>query len=299
MAYFKYMPTTYYKGDYSGQFIRGTDITVRARILEFIENAAGSVVDYNIRDGERPEHLAHRVYGNPEYHWVNLLYNEIHDPYFEWPMSSKELETLVEKKYEGRTYFVDLKKAMAQYTDFYFEEGTATVKGVLTATITRWDSNMYKLVVNSDSPGTSSSIEGSQIVQTRADGKTVSATILRVVDDNRYAAHHFINQDTNEIVDHHLVNADPYVVQDLGYANIGTTVSSLSILERYTGYIDNSTNSYVSGVEVINLDEKTVSLVTNYDYEISINEAKRKIKVMRPEYVDFVVKDLQKVFIGG
>lgn len=288
MSYFRFMPATLYRGDYDGQYITATDITTRAKILEYIKDSAGTVVDYNIRDGERPEHLAHRVYGKPEYHWVNLLYNEIHDPFFEWPVSSQELEAMIEKTYAGKAYFIDLNEASSTYVNFYMEAGTATVNGE-TITVKSWDPNLYKLVVDENSPGSSSIPIGSQITQTRSDGRSVAATIRRVVDDNRYAVHHFVNQDTNEVVDHHLVNADPTVKTDLGPSAISDTLNIYSIIQRYVN----------GGAEKINLDNMIVSIKTNYDYEIERNESKRKIKVMRPEFVDMVVKDLQKVFFGG
>jgi len=286
MSYFKHMPATIYRGDYSGQIITALDITVRAKILEYIKDSGGTVVDYIIRDGERPEHLAHRVYGHPEYHWVNLLYNEIHDPFFEWPISNHDVENLVDSRYTGRAYFIDLNKATAEQADFYFEPGTATLKGGLTATITEWDPNLYKIVVDSDSPGEASVSLNSSITQTRSDGRTVSAVIKRVVSDNRYAVHHFVNQDTDEVVDHHIVKTDPTVRYDLGAQD---SVENSSIIQRY-----------VSGsAEIVALDDMTVTIKTNYQYEIEKNDSRRKIKVMRPEFVDVVVNDLKKAFAGA
>ena len=288
MSYFKYMPTIGYRGDTSGQFVTAVDLTVRARILEYIQDSATTVVDYNIRDGERPEHLAHRVYGRPEYHWINLLYNEIHNPFFEWPMSSSELEKMVDETYVGKSYFVDLNEASARHTNVYFEAGEATLSTGATATITAWDSNLYKIVVDSDSPGSASVDNGATITQTRSDGSTIVAIIKRVVDDNRYAVHDFVDEDTQDVVDHHLINADKTVEFDLGPAGVGETVTNLSILQRY-----------LEGSERIPLDDKTVVIRTNYEYEIDRNEKKRAIKVLRPEFVEIIVKDFQKVFFGG
>ena len=288
MSYFKYMPTIGYMGDTSGQFVTAVDLTVRARILEYIQDSATTVVDYNIRDGERPEHLAHRVYGRPEYHWINLLYNEIHNPFFEWPMSSSELEKMVDETYVGKSYFVDLNEASARHTNVYFEAGEATLSTGATATITAWDSNLYKIVVDSDSPGSASVDNGATITQTRSDGSTIVAIIKRVVDDNRYAVHDFVDEDTQDVVDHHLINADKTVEFDLGPAGVGETVTNLSILQRY-----------LEGSERIPLDDKTVVIRTNYEYEMDRNEKKRAIKVLRPEFVEIIVKDFQKVFFGG
>jgi hypothetical protein len=288
MSYFRFMPVTSYRGENSGQYMSSVDITVRARILEYIQNSASTVVDYDIQDGERPEHLSHRIYGNPEYHWINLLYNEIHDPFFEWPMSNSELDVMVEKNYQGKSYFIDLNEASSQYTDVYFEVGAATLEDGEPVTITEWDANLYRVGVDSNSPGSATVSLGATLSQTRSDGSIISVTIKRVVDDNRYAVHDFVNADTGEVVDYHLVNADPTVATDLGADGVGDTVTNLSILQRY-----------LEGAEQIPLDEKTVVIRTNYEYEISRNEQRRKIKVLRPEFVDIIVNDLKKVFFGG
>lgn len=287
MSYFRHMPVTFYRGDASGQYVSALDISVRAKIVDYVKNSAGTVLDYNIRDGERPEHLAHRVYGNPEYHWVNLLYNEIHDPFFEWPMSNLELQTMVDRTYVGKAYFIDLPLAQSTQNDFYFEAGSATVNGNNT-TVLSWDPNLYKLVVDPNSPGTSSVSDGSIISQRRADGKRVEATIRRVVDDNRYAVHHFVDVDTNETMDHHLFNDQSTVLSDLGQAGASEVVSNVGVLQRY-----------LNGEEVIETADRTIKIKTNIEHEIERNDSKRRIKVMRPEFVEIVVKDLKRVFFGG
>lgn len=287
MSYFRHMPVTFYRGDASGQYVSALDISVRAKIVDYVKNSAGTVVDYNIRDGERPEHLAHRVYGNPEYHWVNLLYNEIHDPFFEWPMSNLELQKMVDRTYVGKAYFIDLPLAQSTQNDFYFEAGSATVNGS-SANILSWDPNLYRVVVDSNSPGTSSMSDGSIISQQRADGKRVEATIRRVVDDNRYAVHHFVYVDTNETVDHHLFNDQSTVLADLGQAGASEVVSNVGVLQRY-----------LNGEEVIETADRTIRIKTNIEHEIERNDSKRRIKVMRPEFVEIVVKDLKRVFFGG
>jgi len=40
---------------------------------------------YDVKDGETPEILAHKLYGDPQLHWVILLINNITDRYHQWP----------------------------------------------------------------------------------------------------------------------------------------------------------------------------------------------------------------------
>jgi hypothetical protein len=54
----------------------------------------------NVLDGETPDLMAYRFYGNPQYHWVLLIINNIVDPYQEWPLASKNVAPLVYEKYD-------------------------------------------------------------------------------------------------------------------------------------------------------------------------------------------------------
>ena len=54
---------------------------------------------YDVRDGETPEMIAHRLYDDATLHWVILLFNEIHDRYHQWPMSTVQFEDYLTDKY--------------------------------------------------------------------------------------------------------------------------------------------------------------------------------------------------------
>ena len=42
---------------------------------------------YDVKEGETPEMIAHKLYGDTELHWVILLVNDITDRYHQWPMT--------------------------------------------------------------------------------------------------------------------------------------------------------------------------------------------------------------------
>ena len=47
---------------------------------------------YDVKEGETPEMIAHKVYGDPELHWIILLINEVTDRYHQWPMSLPQFQ---------------------------------------------------------------------------------------------------------------------------------------------------------------------------------------------------------------
>jgi len=55
--------------------------------------------DYIIPDGTRPDNLSFNYYDNPDYVWLIGLTNKIVDPYYDFPISDDNINTLVIKKY--------------------------------------------------------------------------------------------------------------------------------------------------------------------------------------------------------
>ena len=56
---------------------------------------------YNVKEGETPEMIAHKLYGDPQLHWIILLINEITDRYHQWPMSGGQFLDYLNDKYSN------------------------------------------------------------------------------------------------------------------------------------------------------------------------------------------------------
>jgi len=54
---------------------------------------------YAIKDGERPDMLAKKIYGDPFYDWVILLTNNMVNAQYDWPLSNYDLSKVLEKEY--------------------------------------------------------------------------------------------------------------------------------------------------------------------------------------------------------
>lgn len=97
--YFQKFPFDLYSLDdlQSVQLI--TDIFRRITISEEVQGNSSLYDQYDVKDGETPEKLADRFYGDSNYHWVILHTNEIIDPRYDWPLSSYQLGQYVISKY--------------------------------------------------------------------------------------------------------------------------------------------------------------------------------------------------------
>ena len=102
MAYFKYFNKINYdvrgvKNNVNFDVI--TNILERVRLkLNFIQSQA-FFAQHFIIDGETPEFLAYKYYGNTELHWIILYSQQATNPYYDWPLTYFDLKKFVDKKY--------------------------------------------------------------------------------------------------------------------------------------------------------------------------------------------------------
>ena len=73
----------------------------RAQILVEYKTQITLFTEENVRDGERPEDVATRLYRNPFYNWTILVINDITDVYSQWPKSVQQLQDFINQKYDN------------------------------------------------------------------------------------------------------------------------------------------------------------------------------------------------------
>ena len=76
-----------------------TDISKRLLIKQLTGDPTLIYYEYEVRDGERPDIIAEKLYGDSRVDWVILMYNQIVDPYFQWVLSIRDFESYLRQKY--------------------------------------------------------------------------------------------------------------------------------------------------------------------------------------------------------
>ena len=56
---------------------------------------------YDVKEGETPEIIADKLYGDPQLHWVIMIVNNIVDRYHGWPMFGIQFLDYVNEKYSN------------------------------------------------------------------------------------------------------------------------------------------------------------------------------------------------------
>ena len=54
---------------------------------------------YDVKEGEKPEDVAFKWFGDPELHWVILMTNNVTDRYYGWPMNQVQFAEFLTDKY--------------------------------------------------------------------------------------------------------------------------------------------------------------------------------------------------------
>ena len=91
--YFKNFPLV----TYNSKLVR--NIMLKSAFIDELNLGDTAFYTYEVKDGERPTTVAFNYYKSIDYVWLVFLSNQITDPYFEWPLSSQELDAHIIKKY--------------------------------------------------------------------------------------------------------------------------------------------------------------------------------------------------------
>jgi hypothetical protein len=210
--YFDKFPKTPYNINYDSERTQNFDmpvnILVRVGVLINKLDQVFHYYDYEIREGETPEIVADKFYGNPEAHWLILLTNNILDPQYGWVLHYDAFGKYIVSKYGS---LANAKTGIHHY----------------------------------------------ELIQ-----KTQDVTTDKIT----YATHE---------------------VTSNTYSNLVTSGTPVAEPTNYT--------SYTVGGKVVRVFPEYLKTVYNYDWEVEQNEKKRNIKLIKREYYNQIVLELDAI----
>ena len=93
--YFQNFPVIYKKGKDVTNLLRRVGVRTKAKTNMVMFET------YDVKEGETPEMIADKLYGDSTLHWVVLMVNNIVDRYHEWPMAGNQFLDYVNEKYSN------------------------------------------------------------------------------------------------------------------------------------------------------------------------------------------------------
>lgn len=281
------------------RLVLARNILRRIVLSDSLKSSGSAFIEYSIKDGERPEHIAERIYGNQMYHWVVLLTNDTINPYYDWYRSSDVMEQYIQAKHSGYSvYFTDTSDNYLYSTQI--ATGATLSQGSVYSSIRDYYPTMCKVTVNSTEFG-----EGSATI-TGVCGGSFSITIHRV-DQSMFSAHHFeiARGGTQDFGADDSTILDPLSQQITDYSYIGGVIGATTDVypTKYSAtpfnYVPSGTvdfnETYIGKYMGVTGDKNNVYAVNNRDHEFRENDKKRTIKLLHPRFLDSALKELESL----
>jgi hypothetical protein len=186
--FFNYYPKTFYTSNNNTTGVDAvTNIIARFGFESRLKENSLAFYPYQIQDGDTPEIIADKYYDNSERHWIVLLFNDIIDPQFDWPLNQNSIIEYINKKYTANgasntTPQTGLAWALSENNvQAYFKVITTTGNdGTITTEKLQVDKNTY---ANISSTTTSYTTQANEIV-TIAVSKETRSYYTYEVDEN-------------------------------------------------------------------------------------------------------------------
>lgn len=224
--YFQNFPKTLYSFDLSGASpTTVTNIFSRFSFNSAVLNNAFAFYKYQIVDGDTPEIVADKQYGNPMLHWVICLTNNLLDPQFDFPLQQNALEQKIIKQY-----------------------GYSSIQNAY-STIHHYELEVKKVLSEINGPTT----------------ETTNTSIV--------------------------------TLQQYDYTSNTIVLKPLTTTTDTVTFYANNSNANSATVATLTISS-TYKPVYVYDYENELNESKRQIKILKPEYISDIQNELETILNG-
>ena len=184
--YFKNIPNVPYRfGDMNDEAMI-TNLTAYSEVLDTVKGNAAFYQDYYIQHDERPDHVAYKLYKNPQLHWTIYLLN----PKLRengWPLSDLEVLEKVKKQYPDTTLNTN------EDISSTFQVGqvvTGQMSGA-SGVVVRRNLDLGQIIVSVDSSLPPFRTDGERI--TSVVGETVQAIDIVSSEDEHQSLRHWVD----------------------------------------------------------------------------------------------------------
>ena len=99
MTYFSRFPMMIYDVKGNDNYKLLPDILRRVKQRAGIKAGQFIFDSYDVMNGEKPEDIAYKWFGDAQLHWIILMTNNITDRYYQWPMTQPQFAEFLTDKY--------------------------------------------------------------------------------------------------------------------------------------------------------------------------------------------------------
>ena len=100
-GFFKHIPDILYDFKSDGKFIVAKDLFRKVSTRSYLQEGVSGYSFYRVNEGERPDVVASKMYGDPTLYWLFFLVNENLQDLNDWPKSNSLFVKFMNRKYPG------------------------------------------------------------------------------------------------------------------------------------------------------------------------------------------------------
>jgi len=310
-SYFRQVPDFDYVNRNAGDKLISSYLPVknlfkRGKLREDIFGSLAFFTKYQIIGDERPDNVAFKFYNDPTLDWIVLISNNILNIQNEWPMPQAVFDKAMLEKYGS---YDELYNGIHHYEANEVKNTGGTVLIPEGTTIPKnWRENGNFIQINnskinqifSGDASNPSTVVNVTLETGILDLKVGSQVVISNVSESAYNGR-FIVKTANIPFNDNIARSFTYELSET--PTVALPTMSTSKQEEVLFRSDSSSaNSYYyefydEGLEAYQLvsSSSIVREVTNYDYEFKIETDKRNIFILKPEYLNIVLEDMEDI----
>lgn len=311
--YFRQVPNfEYISRDYNKQnisdYVEVKNLFKRAKLREDIFGNLNFFTKYKIIGDERPDNVAYKLYEDSTLDWVVLISNNIISIQNEWPMTQATFDQVMLEKYGS---YENLYSGIHHYETVEvkdFSGKTVLESGIRMPPTWKTNGNFVEILnsqiatISSGDTVTPSTTVTVYLVNGIPGLEVGDQIAINNVTENEYNGKQIVSEiltSSNGVVDgfkYELPStpliasptlADPRSEESLFLVSETSTVPGNSYYYEYW-----DTNL---GYSVYVPSNDLLRAVTNFEYEMEIEENKRNIFVLKSDYLNIVLNDLEEI----
>ena len=301
-SYFRQVPNfEYVSRNYNEQnisdYVPVKNLFKRGKLREDIFGNLAFFEKYSIVGDERPDNVAYKFYNEETLDWIVLLANNILNIQSEWPMTQITFDEVMLKKYGS---YENLQSEIHHYETIEIKNSLGIT--ILPAGFSKSDDANFSFDLSRKRA--ISSIFCPKNDDNLFDGKTVLVTLKTPVENLEKGNEIIISEvqppeyngkfKIETVYNQTNITQFTYKLQNLP-ENPEKIIKNYGVFNTFI--LSNYLRFYDSGVEKDIQISPTDYLipVTNYEYEINIENEKRNIFILKPIYLNVVFNDLESI----
>ena len=189
-GFFKQIPNIQYDFKSDGKFFEAKDLFRKVSTWSYLQEGISGYTYYRVTEGERPDVVSSKLYGDSTLYWTFFLVNENLQDFNDWPKSGQLLHRFIARKYSGKvlvgsesTDIVSFNHDTNVSSKFLLGEKVTQASSGAFGFVTKIDPTHNRIVLNSvDGTFTTGTVVGSD--------SSKSFTVTSVADE-KDVVHHY------------------------------------------------------------------------------------------------------------